>query len=175
MNEKLLGNQTMAIIKNIVFILITLFSLTSCFNTSWTPEQRKEFETKCNQTDTVHNLVCLFYGFHNNEFDSILIREYQDTTLLDSFKVFVWPAQSPSDIKRKERSATIRQGLNIKNNYHFIIPGQKPYVLANMKMIMWAQYTMAGEGWGCEMGDYTIDGVRFEHNSNPTFEKRYSK
>jgi hypothetical protein len=31
---------------------------------------------------------------------------------------------------------------------------------------------MASEGWGCVMGDYTIDGVRFEHKANPTFIKR---
>ncbi len=159
---------------SIYFFLVTflLVSITSCFNSSWTVEQRKEFETKCSQTDTFNNVVFQLRGFDNNEFDSIWVEEYNDTVLLDSFKVFVMPAQNPSDKKRKERSATIERTMNIKYKYLFMLPGQKPYELANMKMIMWPQYTMTSEGWGCEMGDYTIDGVRFEDNANPTFIKR---
>ncbi len=146
--------------------------MTVCFNSSWTEKQRKEFETKCSQTDTFNNVVFQLRGFDNNEFDSIWVKEYNDTALLDSFKVFVRPAQSPSDKERKERSVTIDRAMNIKYKYLFMLPRQKPYELANMKMIMWAQYTMTSEDWGCVMGDYTIDRVRFEHNANPTFIKR---
>lgn len=162
----------MRILKIITVVSLLTFSLTSCFNTSWTEEQSKEFETKCSQTDTFNNVVFQFRGFDNSEFDSIWVKEYKDSTLVDSFRVFVWPSQNPYDKERKERSATIERTMNIKNKYHFLLPGQKPYELANMKMIMWAQYTMTSEGWGCVMGDYTIDGVRFEHNANPTFIKR---
>lgn len=144
--------------------------MTGCFNSTWTKEQRKEFENNCSQTDTFNNVVFQFRGFDNNEFDSIWVKEYNDTILLDSFRVFVCPAQSHKE--RKERFATIERTMNINYKYHFIMPGQKPYELANMKMIMWVQYTMTSEGWGCIMGDYTIDGVRFEQNASPTFIKR---
>ena len=162
----------MSILKIITLISFLPIFLTSCFNSSWTEEQRKAFETKCAQTDSFNNVVFLFRGFDNSEFDSIWVKEYKDMIFLDSFSVFVWPSQNPNNKERNERSASIKRAMNIKYKYHFLIPGQKPYELANMKMVMWAQYTMASEGWGCVMGDYTIDGVRFEHKANPTFIKR---
>ncbi|MES2515857.1 MAG: hypothetical protein V4580_17010 [Bacteroidota bacterium] len=165
----------MTLLKKSAILFLSLTAFTACFNNSWTEDERKTFETTCHQTDSVENLVCLFYGFDNSEFDSVLIKEYKDSTLLDSFKLVVNPAQSPSDIKRKERSATIPKKLSIHNSYHFIIPSQTPYVLDNMNMVMWAHFTMSGEDWGCVMGDYTLDSVRFEHSSNPTFIKRLTK
>jgi len=153
-----------------VLALCTLF--TGCSNKRWSEKQRKEFESKCSQTETFSNVSIQFKGFDNNEFDSIMVKEYNNTDVLDSFKVFVFPAQSPDEKERKERSATINRTMNIKYKYHFIIPGQKPYELANMKMIMWAQFTMNSEGWGCVMGNFTIDGVKYEHDANPTFVKR---
>jgi len=149
-----------------------LIILTCCGNSQWSDEKRKKFETECSQTQTFNNVIFQFRGFDNNEFDSIMVKEYNGSTISDSFKIFVSPAQSPSEKERKERSATISREMNIKYNYQFIIPGQEPYVLANMKMIMWAQYTMNSEGWGCVMGNYTIDGIKFEHDANPTFTKR---
>lgn len=156
-----------------ILISVTIGLLwTSCFNSKWSDEQKKDFETNCSQTDTFNNLLFQLRGFANSEFDSVLVRDYNDNILVDSFKVFVWPAQSPNEKERKERSATIKKTMYIKHKYHFIIPGQKPYELANMKMIMWPEYTMTSEDWGCVMGDFTIDGVRFKHTSNPTFIKR---
>ena len=157
-----------------LIIAIISITLISCFNRHWSAEQRKEFDTKCSQTDTFNNIVFQFRGFDNNEFDTIVVKDYKDTVLVDSFKVFVGPAQYPYEKERKERYATIDRTMNVKHKYHFIIPGQRPYELANMKMIMWAQYTMTSEGWGCVMGTYTIDGLRFEHDANPTFIKRDS-
>ena len=39
-------------------------------------------------------------------------------------------------------------------------------------MIMWSQYTQTSEGWGCKMGNYTIDNEKFEHSGNIKFIKR---
>lgn len=155
----------------LIIATVSLF-LTSCFSSSWTEKQRKDFETMCTQTETFNNVVFQFAGFENSDFDSILIREFDDTVLVDTFKVFVNPYQSHDDSVRKERYTAIERAMNIKFKYQFVIPGEKPYELANMKMIMWAQYTMNSEGWGCVMGQYTIDGEKFEHNANPTFVKR---
>jgi len=163
----------MKLAANLLFLAVFV-SLTGCFNTRWTDEQIKSFETKCSQTDTFSNVIFLFNGFDNNEFDSVMVKEYRDTKLLDSFKVFVSPSDNPTDKERKERSATINRKMNIKNKYLFIIPGQKPYELANMKMIMWAQFTMNAENWACVMGEYTLDGQKFEHSANPAFIKRDS-
>ncbi len=59
-----------------------------------------------------------------------------------------------------------------RHTYYFIIPGQKLFVLSDMKMIMWAQFTMFSEGYGCVIGAYKIDAVSFGHNANPDFVKR---
>lgn len=146
--------------------------MTSCFSNSWTEKQRKEFEIKCALTDTFYNISFQFKGFGNNEFDSILVKEFKEKVLLDSFNVFVRPGKSLSDKEGKKRSAIIERTMNTMYTYYFMIPKQKPYEFKNMKMIMWPQYTMTSEGWGCVMGSYTIDGKRFENNENPVFIKR---
>ncbi|MEN9639012.1 MAG: hypothetical protein RLZZ262_880 [Bacteroidota bacterium] len=154
-----------------VFIFLAMF-LSSCFDTSWTPEEREAFRAKCSQTYETENEIFYFRGFGDDEFDSVWVKAYRESLLLDSFQLHVPPSINQYDRERKIRSTAINRVLDIRNDYHILIPGQKPYVLANMKMIMWAQYTMSGEGWGCVMGDYTIDGVRYEHDAMPTFQKR---
>ncbi len=146
-----------------VILLIT----TAC-NHKWTEQERKNFETKCAKTDSVHDMVVNFKGFENSDFDSVVVRELDGTVLADSFKLFV----SPSYEAGGTRSAHIERPLCLKQGYQFVVRGQKPYELANMKIVMWAQYTMSSEGWGCVMGDYSIDGKHFEHDANQTFEKR---
>lgn len=154
--------------RNFLSILsITLLLLTSCFHNRWSEKERKDFEIKCAQTDTFKNLMVQFYGFENKEFDSIQIKKFNHNVLIDSFVLFVRPATGGG-----MRSLVIERTLNINNKYQFIISGQKPYELANMKMIMWAEYTMTSEGYGCVMGEYSIDSVRFEHDAKPTFIKR---
>jgi len=162
----------MKILSTIFLIAILIVSLTSCFNSRWTEEERKEFETKCNQTDTFNNVTFELGGFADNEFDSIMVKDYKDSILVDSFKIFVPPASDSIDRANKHRWASIERTMNIKHKYQFIIPGQKPYELTNMKMVMWAQYTNTSEGWGCIMADYTIDSERFEGVANPGFAKR---
>ena len=161
--------KTIASISAGIIVLIS----TGCFH-HWSEQEKKDFECKCAQTDTFGNSIVMFKGFDNKEFDSILIREYKDTTLLNSFKIFVWPAQSPSDKEQKIRSGTISRTLKIKYKYTFIVPGQKPYELSDMKMIMWAQWTQTSEGYGCVMGDFSLDGVKFKHEGNLSILKRDS-
>ncbi len=135
----------------------------------WSEERRNEFKVQCSNTDTFSSLVLALRGFENSEFDSIRVEEYDGSILVDSFGVRV---DNMHDKLRRERLASIHQTMNVKHTYCFIVPGQDPFVLADMGMVMWAQYTMTGEGWGCVMGDYTLDSVRHEHNANPTLVKR---
>jgi len=153
--------------------LLFVLALISCNHShgEWTEEQRKEFKCKCKQTDTFKNIVIEFRGYDSKEFDSVLIREYKDSVLLDSFKMYVFPSQSPDQKRDKERSGDISHTMNIHHRYEFIIPGNKPFELSNMKMVMWAQYTMNSEGWGCVMAEYTLNGVEFHDSPNPRLEK----
>lgn len=157
----------------LLFCLFTAVSmLANCASRSWTPQQRNDFETKCSQTVTVSSLAIGFRGFADNEFSSITVKEYNSNKLLATFKVDVPLAQGQWEKENKSRRATIQRTINLAHTYEFIVPGQKAYRLTDMKMIMWAQYTMNSEGWGCVMGEYSIDGVPFKHDATPTFTKR---
>ncbi len=136
----------------------------------WTDRQKDAFKTLCSQTETFNKLCICFIGFNSDEFDSVLVNEYKDHELINSFKVYVFPSQSPDEKTHKERWGTIWQNMNINYRYVFIVPKQKPWELKNMKMIMRAHFTMNSEGYGCDMFDYTIDGIRFK-NGNPIFHK----
>ncbi len=153
--------------EKIAITVIIIFIQTGCWNSRWSDEERKEFKTKCLNTNNFNIHPIEFRGFDNNEFDSILVKEYNNAVWVDSFKIYV----SPSHPAEKIRQSNIHRVMNIHYKYKFMIPGQKPIELANMKMVMWPQFTQRSEGYGCIMGDYTIDGVRFE-NGNPIFIKQ---
>ncbi|MBN1534106.1 MAG: hypothetical protein JXA20_15655 [Spirochaetes bacterium] len=74
--------------------------------------------------------------------------------------------------KKRSGGATITRALQLKNSYEFIVPGRSPYRLESMKTVMWPQYTMRSEGWGCVMGDCILDGKRYEKDQSPTIVKR---
>jgi hypothetical protein len=153
-----------------ILIFSLLVIMTGCsekHNRRWTEKEIEDFKCKCELTDTFNNIVILFKGFESNEFDSVLIKEFKDNTLLDSFKIYVFPSQSPYDIEHKERSGTINRTMNTKHKYEFILPGQRPYELANMKMILWSMYP----GYGCKMGSFTLDGIKYQNNGNPEIRK----
>jgi len=109
-------------------------------------------------------------GFKYEEVKNIAVHRIHNSSVVDSF--YVHADKNSFDSLRTRYTASIDKPIYIKDTYQFIIPGQKPFVLSDMKMIMWAQFTMFSEGYGCVMGDYKIDGERFEHNANPDFTKR---
>lgn len=158
-----------SVLTGLLFGLV--LTATSCFdtNTRWTEEQRQAFKNQCAQTTVVSDLIVQFRGFDNSEFDTVQVKVYKDSTLTDVFSLFVEPSLNP---EAKTRIAKINRPLDLSSRYLFVLKGQQPYELANMKMVMWAQFTMNSEGYGCVMGDYTLDGVHFEHSANPTFRKR---
>ncbi len=143
---------------------ILFFFSEGCFS-RWSEEERREFKERCFNTDTTH-LVFLTDGFHPEEIDTILVRHIKAGTVADSFYVFVGKSETGYI------QSPMYNPINIKGSYEFIIQGEAPYVLSDMKMVMWSQNTMFSEGFGCVMGDYKIDGVRFEHSANPKFIKR---
>ncbi|MFY9311445.1 MAG: hypothetical protein WAQ28_20540 [Bacteroidia bacterium] len=158
-------------IPKLLLFIVQLALLTGCFNRHWSEKKRNQFKKECDATETFSSLVVLFKGFDNNEFSSITVNEFKDSVLIGSFKIDVDPATTAYDIENKNRMATITRTMNINHKYYFIIPGQAPYKLADMKMVMWAQFSMLSEGWGCVMGDYTLNGERFEHSANPVLRK----
>ncbi len=149
-----------------------IFILVGCPSRSpaWTEQQKADFRKQCAAVDSTDYICVMFIGFRDEEFDSVLVREYADSILVDTFMLYVWPAQSPDQKQRLERGATIPAGLPLSHTYAFCTPTRKPFILSGMKMIMWSQYA-GGENYGCVMGEYVLDGVQFHDDANPRFIK----
>ncbi len=156
-----------------IFFFLMIIFMAGCHNfRSWTDEERKDFRLKCQQTDTFNNYSFYLAGFEFDEIDTIIVKEYKDTVFIDSFRIFPSNSQSPDEKRRKIFVASISNTLNIKHRYQFIISGQKPYELSNMKMTMWPTYSQDQECYDCRMADYTIDGVIYQGYGNLTIAKR---
>lgn len=154
-------------ILSFIVILFIIFPITCTINNSF---RRNKVESECSNTNKVPDPVILLNGFDNKEFDSILVKEYNGASLLDSFKVFVFPYRDIDSVS-KERIISLSRPLNIHNRYLFMVPGQTPYELANMKMDVLEEETMTSTVYLCELNEYTIDGVK-NYRGNPQFIKR---
>ena len=162
---------TLRIMKFKLTILFVVTALLSCkTHTRWTEKQKKEFAEKCSKTDTADGLNFYITGFSYDEIENILVRQIHNGQIADSF--FVRPNKNSFDKIRTTCSAYIDKPFYIRDTLQFIIPGQDTFFLSEMKMIMWSQFTMYEENYGCVMGDYKINGVRFEHDANPVFIKK---
>jgi hypothetical protein len=162
-----------AIIKAFLMTLIIPVIFFGCRHsprrTAWTEKQKQAFAQKCSQTDTVDNLTFMLTGFEYNEIKNVGVRQIHNGHIIDSF--YVHPHQDSFDSSRTRYSARIDRPINVKDTYQFLIPGYNPFILSDMKMIMWDESTYS-EYYGCVMGDYQIDGVRFEDDANPDFIKK---
>ncbi len=157
---------------SIVLLALLIITIGCSSSRRWTPEQRNDFESKCTARESVEYLDISFRGFDDKAFDSVVVKEYDNKKLVSTFNVPVPPARDKFDRDARRRFAKIDRPVNLKHTYEISVPGQRPYRLANMKMITWPQYTMNSEGWGCVMGNYTIDDKKFERTATPEFIKR---
>ena len=156
-----------------LLLLTTMCLLTNCyFKSPWTTEEKLQFENECLSTTTLDYLPIELKGFDDGEFDSILVKEFKDNIIIDSFKVAIRKAGTPDEKSKKIRWASINRTFNLKYLYKFIIPGQEPYELTNMKMAVTNEYTMQGEGHGCRLDQVTINGKQSERGRTMTFEKK---
>ncbi len=151
-------------------IIVIVFLISCRMHTRWTEKQRAEFAEECSSTDAVKDLAVSFTGFAYNEIQQITVKQIHREKIIDSF--YLHPDTNSFDSLRLRYSARINRSLYIKDTFKIIVKGYPPFMLSDMKMIMWEQFTMFSEGYGCVMGDYKIDGVRFEHNASPDFKKR---
>jgi hypothetical protein len=156
------------VLSAILFSIVILF-IESC-SRRWTVKEKQEFAQKCSLTDSVQNLALELTGFKQNEIENIIVREMHNGKIIDSF--FIHPDKNRFDSLRTRSVAWIEHTIYIKDSYQIVISENQSFILSDMKIVMWPEYTMFSEGYGCEMGDYKIDGIRFEHNANPDFVKK---
>ena len=155
----------------LVLLLIAFFFMVECGG-KWSEEKRKKFAEECASTTTIDRLDFSLVGFNYHEIDTIAIKQIHKNICIDSFLVFVAEERNQYDVDRNAYWAQFDKSIQITDTYHVIVPNVQTFVLSDMEMVMWAQYTMMSEGWGCIMGNYTIDTVRFEHDSHPTFVRK---
>ena len=138
-----------------------------------TEKERANFAIQCSKDSTFQYLTIKFIGFDNTEFDTVFVKEYNREFLVDSFKIFVKPMSIETNNSQifKLRDSEIHREFNVNHNYSFIIPMQAPFLLANMKMIMYPKFLYSTESYICLMGDFTINGVRYKNEVYPTFTK----
>ena len=159
--------------KKYLILILAILSLTSCWESNrWTEEERKDFEKKCDQTIEFDVSPICFEGF--NQQDRIMIIVRNQNIILDTLYTKMRENQNNFDkgYNRYWSTHLPKLTFNINNQYDFYLGDDAPYVLSNMEMIMWSQYTQTSEGWGCKMGNYTIDNEKLEHSGNIKFIKR---
>jgi hypothetical protein len=146
-----------------IFILL-LFFIQGCFN-HWSEKEKQDFKIQCSQTDSFQNLSVTMRGFSYSEIDTVFVKEFSDSNFVDSFYLF--PRQNSYDKSQNQYLTYIERLMLTKHSYVFFIKGQKPYVLDSMKMVIWPQWTMASENYGCVMGEFLLNGTRHKHDANP--------
>jgi len=151
----------------LLFFLCALFLLNGCFRT-WSEKRKKEFSEKCEQTEVLDGLTFFVTGFSFSERDSILIKQMNNSLVIDSFYVHI----RLSDSLRDRYSGWINKPVILNDTYYFIIPEEQTFVLSDMKMKIHPQFTMFSEGYGCQLQEYKIDGELNENRSNPDFRKK---
>ncbi|MFV0539871.1 MAG: hypothetical protein ACK5MZ_01355 [Aestuariibaculum sp.] len=152
----------------VIFSFLSLLMFQSCFQ-KWSESELKEFEINCSKTDTVDGISISFTGFDYSEIAACEILRIHNGNVVDTLFAEIYIRSY--DSIRNRYHASINKTLFIKDSYRVELPSHK-FVLSDMKMVMWPQFTMFSEGYGCEMGDYKIDGKRFEHSANPDFIKK---
>ena len=143
-----------------VVLLYIIFPVIYSKTTSF---HRSKVEKKCSLNETLSNTGFQFWGFDNNEFDSVLVKEYNGTKLMDSFNIFVKPTIDINAITRI-RFVDIYRPLNINHKYLFIVPGQKPYELSNIKMKALEGEGISNKIYLCELDSYTLNGENIREN-----------
>lgn len=155
-------------INRIAFGVLALLVLQSCFQ-KWSESELKEFEINCAKTNTIDGLGISFTGFDYSEIAACKILRIHDGNVVDTLFAEIY--FRGYDSIQDGYHASINKTLFINDSYRVELPSQK-FILSDIKMVMWPQFTMFSEDYGCEMGSYRIDGKKFEHSANPNFIKK---
>ncbi len=119
-------------------------------------KHREEIESMCAQADSIYRQGFTLTGFSYSEVKNILVKEFSNNSLIDSF--IIHPNEYPFDSIRQRHEAFINnRGMNIKNVYQFYIEGQKPYILSNITLKVQTHRSMLSEIFGCDIVSYQLN------------------
>ncbi|XZF14445.1 hypothetical protein ACTHGU_21895 [Chitinophagaceae bacterium MMS25-I14] len=157
----------------ILILLLPCFTmlLQGCFS-YWTEKEKADFAAKCAATDSVADFSFTVTGFTYEQVKTVLVYHIRNQMIIDSF--YVHPDIRNYDSLRDRYWVSVDQAIYVKDTYQFVIPGQKPFLLSGMKMVMWPQWTMMSEGYGCRMKGYSVNGEKYEDGGPDFIKKGYS-
>jgi hypothetical protein len=141
-----------------IIIAFIAFSLSRCnFLTHWSESKKAEFCKKCEEeTDTLHSAWISFRGFSDVQMDSVLVINKRRGKMVDRF--YIYPSSDNDKVRPRDFSTRIEKAMLLKDTILFEVSGEKPFVLCDMKMVMYPQFTMYSENYGCVLGTYSING-----------------
>jgi hypothetical protein len=128
----------------------------------WSEKQKQEFAQKCSDTDTIEGLNFFLKDFSYQEVENIYSQQVHNGIIVDSFYAHA-DARSFDKI-RNTYGAGISRKIYLKDIYKIIVPGEKPFILSDMKTVVWPTPVLFNENYMCIMANYTIDGKRHEHD-----------
>lgn len=176
---QILKNRTFTRIVIISALLYLFLILQGCFYHKWSKKQLQNFIKNCTSRKTVTNLSISFIGYTKKQLKSVKILEYVQNKLVDSFTIDIsrtgvrlHPYQKGNP---ETYSVHIGRPLNLEYKYKIKISDEKPYVLKNMKMVVWPMFSMTSQHYGCEMGNFTLDGKQFKQTAGVNIIKRQKK
>jgi hypothetical protein len=156
-NKKIYGFWCI-IISTILLVILSIYSFS--FNQDWSEKKKKKFLLEeCSQIDST-NLFVEFTGFTIEELEETFVLQIHENEIVDSLFIVLLTTYN-HDSNNIIYSAKIEKPIYIHDTYHFIV-NQHIFVLSNMKMTLHPQYTMFSANYGCEMGEYAINGKNIE-------------
>jgi hypothetical protein len=151
--------------KSLRFILLGVFLvlilIVSGCQHNWSEKQKQEFAQKCSETDTIEELNFYLKDFSYHEVENIYIQQIHNGIIVDSF--YAHANTSSFDKIRNTYSAGVSRKICIKDIYKIIVPGEKPFILSDMKTVVWPTPDWFHENYECIMANYVIDGKLHEH------------
>jgi len=158
-------------LKMILFSVFSTF-LTGCWFPSLTNAKREKFKTKCKSQIYFDTGSICFAGFPFEQIDTIRVVEKDGITPINTLYIYPRQERHNHNTELQEFWGIPEVQFNVNHSYEFYLDSDKPYILDNMEMIIWAQYSMVSKGWGCKMGNFTIDNEKFERQGRIYFKKR---
>lgn len=152
----------------LVGMIVCLFSHAGC-SKKWTEKEKQEFAEACSRKTTIEGLGMSFTGFAFEDIEHAYIARIHNGQVVDS--LYIRPNKQDRDSLRCRYYAYINKTIYLKDTFHIIVPEKQTFVLSDMKMVMWPQFTMFSEGYGCVMGEFSVDGEKYERNTTPDFMK----
>jgi hypothetical protein len=144
--------------KTALLAFVAAFLVSGCF-LRYSEEERADIQAKCENRATISRLHVMFIGFAYAQMERIEVKAVRAGEIVDSFTLY-------PDIDRDENGNVtawmdIFREFTLSDEYHFTVPGARTFVLTNMKMGLWPQFTMLSEGYGCVVRAYTVDGKNY--------------